>query len=68
MPKHGDLSRWVKEEKVLLLNAALTVIAKKSNTHAKIWASFTDNLIKYISDKNENVVFILWGNFAKSKT
>ena len=66
-PKHGDLSRWVKEENIILLNAALTVIAKKSNTHAKIWAPFTDNFIKYISDKNENVVFILWGNFAKSK-
>ena len=67
IPEHGDLSRWVKKEKIILLNAALTVVAKKSNSHAKVWKEFTDNLIKYISRKNENVVFILWGNFAKSK-
>lgn len=67
IPAHGDLSRWVKEENVILLNAALTVVEGKSNSHKKIWAQFTDNLIKYISDKCENVVFLLWGNFAKSK-
>ena len=66
-PKHGNLSRWVQEEKIILLNASLTVIEKKSNSHAKLWKPFTDNLIKYISDNTENVVFILWGNFAKSK-
>lgn len=66
-PDHGDLSRWVKEENIILLNAALTVVEAKSNSHKKIWAKFTDNLIKYISDKCENVVFLLWGNFAKSK-
>ena len=67
IPKSGDLSRWVKEEKVLLLNAALTVVEKKSNSHAKLWQPITNNIIKNISDKTENVVFILWGNFAKSK-
>lgn len=67
IPMHGDLSRWVKEENIILLNAALTVVEGKSNSHKKIWAQFTDNLIKYISDKCDNVVFLLWGNFAKSK-
>ena len=67
IPNHGDLSRWVKREKIILLNAALTVVNGKSNSHKKLWAEFTDNLIQYISDKTENVVFILWGNFAKSK-
>ena len=67
IPIHGDLSRWVKEENIILLNAALTVVEGRSNSHKKIWAQFTDNLIKYISDKCENVVFLLWGNFAKSK-
>ena len=66
-PDHGDLSRWVKEENIILLNAALTVVEGKSNSHKKIWCEFTDNLIKYISDKCDNVVFLLWGNFAKSK-
>jgi uracil-DNA glycosylase len=67
IPNHGDLSRWVKEENIILLNAALTVVEGKSNSHKKIWANFTDNLIKYISDKCDNIVFLLWGNFAKSK-
>jgi uracil-DNA glycosylase len=67
-PNHGDLSRWVKKEKIILLNAALTVVESKSNSHKKIWAEFTDSLIKYISDKCDNIVFLLWGNFAKSKS
>lgn len=67
IPMHGDLSRWVKEENVILLNAALTVVEGMSNSHKKVWAQFTDNLIKYISDKCDNVIFLLWGNFAKSK-
>lgn len=67
IPMHGDLSRWVKQENIILLNAALTVVEGKSNSHKKVWAQFTDNLIKYISDKCDNVIFLLWGNFAKSK-
>lgn len=67
IPKSGDLSRWVKEEKILLLNAALTVEAGKSNSHAEIWKPVTNNIIKEISNQTENVVFILWGNFAKTK-
>ena len=44
--ENGDLSRWVQEEKVLLLNASLTVEYKKSNSHSKHWQGLTDNVIK----------------------
>lgn len=65
--KNGNLKKWVKREKIFLLNSALTVLPGKSNSHQKFWENFTDNVIKYISDSNENVVFILMGNNAKSK-
>ena len=67
MPNHGDLSKWVIQEKILLLNSALTVEHGKSNSHIKLWEPITDNIIKLISEKCNNIVFILWGNFAKSK-
>ena len=66
MPTSGDLTKWA-DQGVLLLNSALTVIHKKSNSHADIWKTFTDNIIKYISDNTKDVVFILWGNYAKNK-
>lgn len=63
----GDLTKWTKEG-VLLLNATLTVIKDTPNSHSKIgWDKFTDYVIKKINQKNEPVVFILWGNFARSK-
>ena len=67
IPKSGDLSRWVKEEKILLLNTALTVKKGESNSHQKIWSKVTDDVIEYISDNCENVIFLLLGNNAKSK-
>jgi len=67
IPKHGDISRWVKEEKILLLNSALTVEENKSGSHMKIWEPFTDKIIEEISINCNNIVFILWGNHAKSK-
>lgn len=67
VPKHGDISRWVTEEKVLLLNAALTVKEGKSGSHLKVWEKFTDKIIEHISETTEDVVFILLGNFAKNK-
>jgi len=67
IPKHGSLKRWVKKEKILLLNTALTVIEAKSNSHAELWSSFTDKLIKYISEKNNKTIFLLMGNFAIKK-
>jgi uracil-DNA glycosylase len=67
IPKHGSLKKWVKEEKILLLNAALTVIEGKSNSHASLWSDFTNKLIKFISDKNNKTIFLLMGNFAINK-
>ncbi len=67
IPNNGDISRWVKEEKIFLLNAALTVLEGKSNSHAKLWGEFTDKVIKYISDNNEKTIFLLMGNFAINK-
>ena len=65
--ENGNLKKWVKREKIFLLNSALTVIQGKSNSHQKYWQEFTDKVIEYISDSNENIVFILMGNNAKSK-
>ena len=63
----GDLTKWTKQG-VLLLNATLTVIKDTPNSHSKIgWDRFTDYVIKKINAKDEPVVFILWGNFAKTK-
>ena len=67
MPDSGNLERWAKQG-VLLLNASLTVAAGQSNSHQNWgWENFTDAVIKKISDEKEHVVFLLWGNFAKSK-
>lgn len=62
-----DLTPWA-EQGVLMLNAALTVRAHCANSHKGIgWFEFTDAVIRYISDNCEGVVFLLWGNFARSK-
>jgi uracil-DNA glycosylase len=67
MSTSGDLSSWAKQG-VLLLNATLTVIANQAGSHQqKGWEKFTDSVIKTISNKKENIVFILWGSFAQSK-
>ena len=63
----GDLTKWAKEG-VLLLNATLTVKKDTPNSHSKIgWEPFTDYVIKTLNNKSKPIVFILWGNFAKSK-
>jgi len=67
IPVNGCLKRWAKKEKILLLNSALTVIEGKSNSHAKLWSSFTDNLIRFISENNNDTIFLLMGNFAINK-
>ena len=62
-----DLTPWA-EQGVLLLNAVLTVRNGQPTSHSNIgWQEFTDAVIKYISDNCEGVVFLLWGNFARSK-
>ncbi len=68
MPLHyGNLTKWA-EQGVLLLNAALTVRESDPFSHAKYgWTNFTDAVIRTISDKKENVVFLLWGRFAQEK-
>ncbi|MFI0428979.1 uracil-DNA glycosylase [Mariniflexile sp. HMF6888] len=66
-PKSGNLMRWA-DQGVLLLNATLTVRAHQAGSHQnKGWELFTDAVIKTISYKKENVVFLLWGGFAKQK-
>jgi uracil-DNA glycosylase len=65
--KTGDLTPWAKQG-VLLLNAVLTVREGVSNSHrGKGWEEFTDRVIQTLNDEKENLVFILWGSFAKSK-
>ena len=66
-PANGDLSAWTKQG-VLLLNATLTVRANQAGSHQKKgWENFTDAIIKSISENRNNVVFMLWGNYAKQK-
>ena len=62
-----DLRPWA-EQGVLLLNSVLTVRAGQPASHSRIgWQTFTDAVIKTISDRCEGVVFLLWGNYARSK-
>lgn len=67
-PKNdGDLTNWAKSG-VLLLNAVLTVVKDTPASHRKLgWERLTDYIIKILNEKEEPVVFILWGNFAKEK-
>ncbi|HNR27611.1 MAG TPA: uracil-DNA glycosylase [Bacteroidales bacterium] len=66
-PRHGCLEGWARQG-VLLLNAILTVEAGKPASHSKTgWMDFTDAVIRTVSDQKDHVVFLLWGNFARSK-
>ena len=66
-PESGNLSRWA-EQGVLLLNATLTVRANTAGSHqGQGWETFTDAVIKCISDNCQHIVFLLWGSFAKKK-
>ena len=65
---NGDLKCWA-DQGVLLLNSILTVVAHSPASHKNIgWEKFTDGIIKKISDEKNGVVFLLWGNYAKSKS
>lgn len=67
IPNNGFLKKWA-DQGVLLLNTSLTVREGKANSHHnKGWEIFTDKIIKILNKKEEPVVFILWGNNAKSK-
>ena len=64
----GDLTPWAKDG-VLLLNTILTVEEGKPKSHHNLgWEIFTDNIIRYINDNCQNIVFILWGSQAIAKT
>lgn len=66
--QESDLTRWAVQG-VLLINASLTVISKKPNSHAHLgWHKLTDSVIETISRQKKNVVFMLWGAFAQKKT
>lgn len=67
IPSHGNLEPW-SGQGVLLLNAILTVESGKAGSHRKKgWESFTDGVIQKLSAEREHLVFMLWGNYAKSK-
>lgn len=67
IPSTGNLLRWAKQG-VLLLNATLTVEAHKAGSHqGKGWEIFTDAVIRILSEKRENLVFMLWGSYAQQK-
>jgi uracil-DNA glycosylase len=67
IPLTGNLTTWAKQG-VLLLNATLTVRANQAGSHQnKGWEQFTDAVICKINEQKQNVVFILWGNYAISK-
>ena len=67
MSGYPNLENWA-QQGVLLLNAVLTVRSGEAASHSKIgWEQFTDAVIRCISDRCEGVVFMLWGNFARTK-
>lgn len=65
-PKHGDLESWAVQG-CLMLNTSLTTRENEKCSHMKDWEKTTDDIIKYISDNKDNVVFVLWGSHALNK-
>jgi uracil-DNA glycosylase len=67
-PESGNLENWAKQG-VLMLNSVLTVQANLPGSHKNFgWQHFTDAIIKLVSQQKEQVVFLLWGNYAMSKS
>ncbi|GIM52806.1 uracil-DNA glycosylase 2 [Capnocytophaga cynodegmi] len=67
-PASGNLERWASQG-VLLLNATLTVRANQAGSHQNQgWETFTDSVIRVVSEKSNQVVFLLWGGYAKKKS
>jgi uracil-DNA glycosylase len=67
IPESGDLSHWA-DQGVLLLNATLTVRSNQAASHqGKGWETFTDQVIRYLSNHCDGVVFMLWGGYARKK-
>ena len=66
-PTSGKLTRWA-EQGVLMLNATLSVRAHQAGSHQnKGWETFTDATMRALAESKENIVFILWGNYAQRK-
>lgn len=66
MPTSGDLTPWAKQG-VLLLNTILTVEAGRPSSHKNIgWEKFVEHMLKHINELNQPIVYILWGNYARS--
>lgn len=66
-PIDGCLTKWAKQG-VLLLNSILTVEAGKAHSHAHLgWEIFTDKIIRILSDHKQEIIFLLWGQYAKKK-
>ena len=66
-PASGNLTRWA-QQGVLLLNATLTVRANVANSHSGHgWETFTDAVIRTLSEQREHLVFMLWGSYAQQK-
>ncbi|MRG29830.1 uracil-DNA glycosylase [Laceyella tengchongensis] len=67
IPNHGYLVKWA-EQGVLMLNTVLTVRESKPNSHkGKGWENFTDQVIKALNEREQPVVFLLWGRHAQEK-
>ena len=68
IPTSGNLNRWV-EQGVFPMNSVLTVRAHETGSHRNMgWETFTDAVIKKLSDEREHLVFMFWGSYAKEKT
>jgi uracil-DNA glycosylase len=65
---HGDLSRWFVEEKMFLMNSALTVCDSRPGSFMKDWEPFTDRVIQYLQKENSRCIFLLLGNYAIGKS
>jgi len=66
-PPHGNLESWARQG-VLLLNSVLTVRAGEPQSHAKKgWEEFTDSIVKRLVERDDPVIFVLWGKFAQDK-
>lgn len=63
----GNLENWFYREKIFLLNSSLSVIKGKPGSMMDIWEDFTNDVIKFVSEQNDNCIFLLLGNFAKDK-
>ena len=65
--ENGDIEKWSSREKIFLLNCALTVEKSTPSSHIGIWTEFTDDVIRFVAEKNSKCIYLLLGNYAKGK-